>query len=114
MILAQAGYNAVLGLTLLIIGIDIVLRLLMVEKAAATIGLIQSEEDRGDQIQQDDLEKNPTRPTVEVQELNVENHPVTVKAGRETKIPAILRLVSSRRLCCFIGLSHHWHHFRRI
>lgn len=98
MILARAGYNAVFGLTLAIIGVDIVLRLLVVEKAAATIGLVQSEEDRGDQIQQDDPEKKRTRPTVDVQELDVENHPVTAKAGRGTRIPAIFRLLSCRRL----------------
>lgn len=98
MILARAGYNAVFGLTLAIIGVDIVLRLLVVGKAAATIGLIQSE-DRAVQIEQDDPEKKQTKPKVEVQELDVENHPVTAKAGRGMKIPAIFRLLSSRRLC---------------
>jgi nitrate/nitrite transporter NarK len=115
-ILAKAGYNAVFGLTLGIIGIDIILRLLVIEKAAATNGLARSKEDQGDRIQQDDPEQNRTRKAVkdkeinvetrpvtekavEDKEINVETRPVTEKADRRMKIPAILRLLSSRRLC---------------
>ena len=99
MILAQAGYNAVFGLTLAIIGVDIILRLLVVEKAATTIEQAQADKDRGDQIQQDDPEKVRTRPTVNDRERDVENQSVTVEVGCRTKIPAIIRLLSSRRIC---------------
>lgn len=98
-ILAKAGYNAVFGLTLGIIGIDIVLRLLVVEKAAATFWLAQSEEDRGDRIQPDDPEPSRNRNAVEDEELNDETRPASVKADWRMKIPAIFRLLSSRRIC---------------
>lgn len=84
---------------MIIIAVDIILRLLVVEKAAATIEHARSDEERGDRIQHDDSEKIRTRTKMEYQERIVEIHPVTVKAGWETKIPVMFRMLSSRRLC---------------
>lgn len=81
MILAQAGYNAVFEVTLAIVGVDIVLRLLVVEKVAATTEHARSDEDRDDQIQPDDSEKSRTSSMVADEEQDVENHLVMIKAG---------------------------------
>ena len=103
--MAQPGYNAVFGVTLVIIGIDIILRLLVVEKAATTIEHARSEEDRNDQIQQDSSEKYRTRTMEKDQQEDVENHPITIKAGRSMRMPAIFRMLSSRRLCAALLAS---------
>ena len=103
-ILAKAGSNAVFGLTLGIIGMDFRLRLLVVEKANATIQLARYEKDGGHPIQQDDPEQNRPRSARKDEEFHIETQLVTVEASQRMKIPAIISLLSSRRLCVALGV----------
>ena len=103
-VLAKAGYNAVFEMTIGIISIDVALRLLVVEKAAAMVWLEVAEEPN-QEAQQHDLEHNKGGEAVEDGDCSVETRPVTVKAGWSLHLPIIVRLLSSRRLCVALWAS---------
>ena len=104
-VLAKAGYNAVFGMTIGIIGVDIVLRLLLIEKMTAMTWLEKPEDEPHKEKQQSDLEHNTRGQVVEQKECDVHIQPVNARAGRRMKLPAVLRLLSSRRLCVALWAS---------
>ena len=57
-VLAKAGYNAVFGMTFGIIEVDIVLRLLLIERTIAMTWLEKPEDEPHKEKQQIDLEHN--------------------------------------------------------
>ncbi|KAL8717508.1 MAG: hypothetical protein Q9225_005251 [Loekoesia sp. 1 TL-2023] len=104
-VLAKAGYNAVFGMTLGIIGVDIVLRLLLIERVTAITWLEKAEDEPHKEKQQSDLEHNTRGQVVEQKESDVQVQPVNAGAGRRTKLPTVLRLLLSRRLCVALWAS---------
>ena len=104
-VLAKAGYNAVFGMTLGIIGVDIVLRLLLIERMTAMAWLEKPEDEPHKEKQQSDLEHNTRGQVVEQKEPDVQAQPVNTGAGRRTRLPAVLSLLSSRRLCVALWAS---------
>lgn len=104
-VLAKAGYDAVFGMTIGIIGIDIVLRLLLIERMTAITWLEKPEDEPLKEKQQSDLEHNMRDQVVEQKEPDVQVQPVIAGAGRRPKLPAVLRLLSSRRLLVALWAS---------
>lgn len=74
--LAKAGYNAVFGMTLAIIGVDIVLRLLMIESVTAITWLEKPQDGPYVEKQQSDLEHNTRGQVGEQKEYDVQVQPV--------------------------------------
>ena len=104
-VLAQAGYNAVFGMTLGIIGLDIVLRVLMIEKSIAMTWLEKTEDEPYEEKQQSDLEHNIRGQVFEEKELEIQVQELDAGEERRTRLPAVLRLLSSRRLCVALWAS---------
>lgn len=85
-------------MTLGVIGLDIVLRVLMIEKTIAMTWLEKTEDEPYGEKQQSDLEHNTRGQVVEEKELEVQVQEVNADTERRTRLPAVLRLLSSRRL----------------
>ena len=49
--------------------------------------------------QQSELEQNTRGQAVEQTESDFQDQPVNANAGRRKRLPAVLRLLSSRRIC---------------
>ena len=92
-------------MTIGIIGVDIGLRLLLIERTTAMTWLEQPEDEPQEEKQQSDLEHNTRGQEVEQKEPDVQVQPVYAGAGRRTRLPAVLRLLSSRRLCVALWAS---------
>ena len=75
------------------------LRLLLIEKLTAMTWLEKPEDEPHKEKQQSDLEHNTRGQVVEQKEFDVHIRPINARAGRRMKLPAVLRLLSSRRLC---------------
>ena len=104
-VLAKAGYNAVFGMTLGIIGVDIALRLLLIERITAMSWLEKGEENSRKEKQQSDLENDTRSQIVEQKEPDIQVQPEDVGAQRTMKLPPVLRLLSSRQLCVALWAS---------
>lgn len=67
--------------------------------------LENSEDEPHEEKQQSDLEHNTRGQVVEQKEPDDQVEPVNAGAGRRTELPAVLRLLSSRRLCVALWAS---------
>ena len=92
-------------MTLGIIGVDMILRLLMIEKTTAMTWLEKPEDGLYGEEQQSDLEHNTRGQVVKEKEYDVQVQEVNEDVERRTRLPAALRLLSSRRLCVALWAS---------
>ena len=104
-VLAKAGYNAVFGMTFGIIGVDIILRLLLIEMMTAMTWVEKPEDEPHKEKQQSELEQYTRGQAVEQKESDFQDQPVNANAGRRKRLPAVLRLLSSRRICVALWAS---------
>ncbi|KAJ9668318.1 hypothetical protein H2201_001366 [Coniosporium apollinis] len=110
----RGGYNAVFAMAYVLIGVDIVLRLVMVERKIAVRWLPEEEKEKGDiegglgSPRGPDVESSPERPETEKEqpEATANTTPRTDSAAsaavpstqRRAKLPPVLSLLASRRL----------------
>ena len=92
-------------MTLGIIGVDIILRLLMIERVTAMTWLEKPEDGPYREKQQSDLEQNTRGQAAKEKEYDVQVQKVNEGVERTTRLPAVLRLLSSRRLCVALWAS---------
>lgn len=104
-VLAKAGYNAVFGMTLGVVGVDIVLRLLLIERMTAMTWLEKPEDEPHNEKQQSDVEYSTRGQVAEQKGPHIQVQQGHARAGPRTKLPAVLRLLSSRRLCVALWAS---------
>ena len=104
-VLAKAGYNAVFAMTLGIIVVDMILRLLLIEKMTAMTWLGKPKDEPNTEKQQGDLEYNTEGQVVEQKEANIHVQRQDTGVGPRARLPAVLRLLSSRRLCVALWAS---------
>ncbi|KAJ9646404.1 hypothetical protein H2199_002453 [Coniosporium tulheliwenetii] len=95
----RGGYNAVFAMAYVLIGVDIVLRLVMVERKIAVRWLPEEEKEKGDiegglgSPRGPDVESSPERPETEKEHLR--RRPLN---PTPRKTPPVLSLLASRRL----------------
>ena len=92
-------------MTLGIIGVDMILRLLIIEKTTAMTWLEKPEDGPYGEEQQSDLEQNTRGQGVKGKEYNVQVQEVNESVEPRTRLPAVLRLLLSRRLCVALWAS---------
>lgn len=88
-----------------IIGVDVVLRLILIERMTAVTWLEYLEDESHKEKQQSDPDHNTRGQVIEQKEPDDQVQPVNGGVGRRTKLPAVLRLLSSRRLCVALWAS---------
>ncbi|KAJ6264402.1 hypothetical protein Dda_0548 [Drechslerella dactyloides] len=92
----KAGYLAVFILAFGVIGVDIVMRLLVIEKSAARQWLPEPPADANPSAIEDPSKKN-ANPGQTIREAMLNNSDATARAGQESRIPAIILLLKVPR-----------------
>lgn len=100
-IFARCGYNAVYGLIIGIVGLDILLRLIMVEQVPMTFDMKTKAA-----VIENDVELGPAplkkTPTISIDQISIASDTTLGPTSAPSKFPAILRLLYSARFIAAI------------